>query len=84
MYDTVMDDIEKIKTKYQLLSGRFDESTLRVWAAAEALSLGRGGVSAVAKAIRISRTTIHMGLSELTAADPSPSSKPHHRPRVRA
>lgn len=72
-----------IEAKYQALSGRLDEAALRVWAAAEARSLGRGGVSAVAKAIGMSRTTIHAGLSELRAP-PLPVSKGSGRPRVRA
>ena len=33
-----------IKAKYQALSGRLDEATLRMWAATEPRSLGRGGV----------------------------------------
>ena len=48
-----------------MLSNRLDEATLRLWVAVEARTLGRGGVSAVAKAIGISRTTIYAGLSEL-------------------
>jgi transposase len=36
-----------------------------VWAAAEASSLPRGGVSLVAQAIGLSRTTIHAGIREL-------------------
>ena len=54
-----------------------------MWAAAEARSLGRGGVSTVAKAIGMSRTTIHAGLSELKAPQ-LPASKNNGRPRVRA
>jgi len=73
-----------IEAKYQALSGRLDEAALRVWAAAEARSLGRGGVSTVAKAIGMSRTTIHAGLSELKAAASAPASKSHGRLRVRA
>jgi hypothetical protein len=69
-----MDDIAKIEGKYQALSSRLDEATLRVWAATEAHSLGRGGVSTVAKAIGMSRTTIYAGLAELkVAAQPSAS-----------
>jgi transposase len=56
-----------IEAKYQALCGRLDESTLRLWAATEARSLGRGGVTLVAKATGLSRTTIHAGLSELNA-----------------
>jgi len=63
-----MGDVATIEAKYQVLSGRLNEATLRVWAAAEARSLGRGGVSLVAKATGLSRTTIHAGLSELKAA----------------
>lgn len=77
-----MGDMAMIEAKFQALSGRLDEATLRMWAATEARSLGRGGVSAVAKAIGLSRTTIHAGLAELKAA--SPVGKSETRPRVRA
>jgi transposase len=60
-----------IEGKYRALAARLDEATLRLWAAVEARSLSRGGVSAVAKAIGISRTTIYAGLEEL--ASPSRS-----------
>ena len=56
-----------IEAKYRALSARLDEATLRVWAATEARSLGRGGVSLVAKATGMSRTTIYAGLSDLKA-----------------
>ncbi len=46
-----MADIEIIEAKYRALSDRLDEATLRIWAAVEARSLGRGGVSTVTKAI---------------------------------
>ena len=60
-----MADIEIIEAKYRALSDRLDEATLRIWAAVEARSLGRGGVSTVAKAIGRSRTTIYAWLAEL-------------------
>jgi DNA-binding phage protein len=56
-----------LEARYQALCGRLDEAALRLWAATEARSLGRGGVSLVAKATGLSRTTIHAGLSELNA-----------------
>ncbi len=59
-----------IESKYRDLSSQLDEATLRVWAATEARCLGHGGISLVAKAIGLSRTTIHAGLSELKAATP--------------
>jgi transposase len=39
-----------------------------LWAAAEARSLGRGGVSVVAKVAGLSRTTVYAGLAEIEAA----------------
>lgn len=73
-----------LEAKYQALSGRLDEATLRLWAAAEARSLGRGGVSAVAKAVGMSRTRIYAGLAELSAMAPAPVAKRDGRVRVRA
>jgi len=67
-----MGDPGIIGSKYRALAGRLDEATLRLWAAVEARTLGRGGVSTVAKAIGISRTTIYAGLEELELAS-SPS-----------
>jgi hypothetical protein len=63
-----MDALQAIQAKYQALSSRMDEATLRLWVAAEARSLGRGGVSLVAKAAGVSRTTIYAGLAEIEAA----------------
>lgn len=80
-----MGNLAMIEAKFRALSGRLDEATLRIWAATEARSLGRGGVSAVAKAIGMSRTTIHAGLAELkAAASPVQESKREARPRIRA
>ena len=69
-----MDAQEVIEAKYQALAGRLDEATLRLWAAAEARSLGRGGVSLVARAVGISRTTIHAGLAEIEQTSQTPAS----------
>ena len=64
----VIDDIATvIAEKYHALSGVLNESTLRLWAAVEARSLGHGGVSTVASAIGLSRTTLYAGLSELAS-----------------
>jgi len=65
-----VDVVDEIAVKYRALADRLDESTLRLWAAVEARSLGRGGVSAVARAVGMSRTTIHVGLAELSSAAP--------------
>ncbi len=71
-----MADGEIISGKYRALADRLDEATLRLWAAIEARTLGRGGVSTVAKAIGMSRTTIDAGLQELQSAKPSSVSRP--------
>ena len=62
-----MDQTLGIEAKFKALSPRLDEATLRLWAAAEARSLGRGGVSVVAKVAGLSRTTVYAGLAEIEA-----------------
>jgi hypothetical protein len=54
-----------VQTKYELLRPLMDERMRRQWAASEALSLKRGGVTVVAKATGLSRTTIGEGMREL-------------------
>jgi hypothetical protein len=60
-----MSDFSMLQQKYELLRPHLNELGLRMCAAADALVLGRGGVSAISKASRLSRTTIYAGLSEL-------------------
>src|SRR3954470_24894456 len=85
-----MSDTQVIEDKYRALVGRLDEATLRLWAAVEARSLARGGVSKVAKATGLSRTTIYAGLKELESTmRPLASSLPvavgnTGKPRIRA
>jgi hypothetical protein len=57
--------VGRIRRKYRALRVEMDERRRRQWAAAEARELGRGGVSAVARATGLSRTTITAGLREL-------------------
>ena len=64
-----MIDEEAIGERYRALAGEFDERRRRLWAAAEARSHGRGGVSAVARATGMSATTIHKGLRELESGE---------------
>ena len=66
-----MDANQVIKEKYRALAGRLDEATLRLWAAVEARTLGRGGVTVVANAVGLSRTTIYAGLRELAVPPPN-------------
>jgi hypothetical protein len=57
--------IGRIRRKYRSLNVEMDERRRRQWAAAEARELGWGGVTAVAEATGLSRTTITAGLREL-------------------
>jgi hypothetical protein len=55
--------------KFERIRPHLNEAGLRLWAANEALSLGYGGVSEVARATALSRTTIHAGIAELECAE---------------
>ena len=61
--------ISSVRQKYEALAPLLHEKARRCWAAAEALSLGRGGISLVAAATRLSRPTIRRGMAELQAGD---------------
>ncbi|HSS52472.1 MAG TPA: hypothetical protein VLX28_26305 [Thermoanaerobaculia bacterium] len=54
-----------LERRYQILKPVMDERLRRLWAAAEALALGEGGVSVLAGATGLSRTTIRSGIEEL-------------------
>jgi hypothetical protein len=54
-----------VRQKYDLLASLMDERTRRQWAASEALELGWGGISAVAKATGLARNTVLAGTREL-------------------
>ena len=56
---------EIITTKYFALKDELNERQRRLWAASEAISLGYGGITTVALATGISRTTITRGINEL-------------------
>ena len=56
---------EALRDKFRALQPLLDERTRRLWAAVEARALGRGGISAVALATGMSRTTVRAGLREL-------------------
>lgn len=47
------------------MEGELEERARRRWAAVEAVSLGRGGMSAVAEATGLARSTIQRGIEEL-------------------
>jgi Rhodopirellula transposase DDE domain len=57
-----MQNVDLIKQKFETLCPFMDERMRRLWAAAEARALGRGGITAVAAATGLSRTTITQGM----------------------
>jgi transposase len=66
-----MAEVEGIKRRFELLARHLDERRRRLWAASEALAIGRGGASAVARATGVSRRVIGAGIKELTDAPPA-------------
>jgi transposase len=64
--------VEWIQSKYENLSEDLNERACRRWAAVESLSLGRGGIAAVAEATGVSDRTIRNGIRELRVGDAPP------------
>ena len=56
---------QTIATRFNLLEPTFNEKTRRIWAAAEAQAVGRGGIAAVNRATGIARNTICQGIKDL-------------------
>jgi hypothetical protein len=67
--------IARLRRKYRVVAPELDERRRRQWAAAEAREIGYGGVSVVARAIGLARSTIHAGLRDVRGS---------RRQRVRA
>ena len=77
-----MPELEVIRMKYALLRPVMDERMRRLWAAAEAQVVGRGGITLVARATEISRRTIAAGLRELAPGARGPIGRASCRERV--
>jgi hypothetical protein len=79
-----MSDSAVIRRKFESLSSVMDERLCRLWAAAEARAIGRGGVSRVSGATGLAPSTITAGLHDLQLLDATPlGSEPDHRPETR-
>jgi transposase len=75
---------QTIRAKFVVLKPLLDERTRRLWAALEARAVGRGGITRVAEATGLSRSTIRAGLRELDASSrPNEEKKTHVRLRRR-
>jgi hypothetical protein len=64
--------IKSVRQKYVALKPFLNERARRLWAAAEAISLGRGGKIVVSTATGLSRTTVNRGISELGQSPDDP------------
>jgi hypothetical protein len=65
----MIDVIDALRIRYRRIAGFLDERGRRLFAANEALALGRGGVTAVSAATGIARSTINRGIAELKAGN---------------
>jgi hypothetical protein len=57
--------VASVADKFCQLSSMMNEKLKRRWAACEAMSVGRGGISSVARATAMSRTTIRKAVAEI-------------------
>jgi hypothetical protein len=64
-----------IESKYRGLHDELSEFMRRRWAAVEAVSLGRGGISAVSAATGLAHTTIRRGIRELNSGSAPPGGR---------
>ena len=71
-----MQTIPVLHQKFEQIKSSLTERARRRWAAAEARSIGRGGVSQVSIATGLSRTTIHLGLREIDEDPPATNLDP--------
>lgn len=64
-----MNKMTAISQRFELLSGQLNERMRRLFAAAEALAEGYGGISLVSRATGISKQAIAAGIKELSIPD---------------
>jgi hypothetical protein len=64
VYDASVDE-KGLRAKYKSLAPELNERARRIWAATEAREIGRGGIALVARATKISYSTVVRGLHEL-------------------
>ena len=75
------DAIREIHERYRQSGRSLNEVQRRHWAAKEAMKLGRGGITIVSKALRISRNTIRRGIQEIAAGQAA--AQPRGTARIR-
>ena len=67
--------VQWMESKYRGLRDELSEFMRRRWAAVEAVSLGRGGISAVSAATGLAHSTIRRGIRELKSGSAPPGSR---------
>src|SRR6476620_4795438 len=67
--------VQWIESKYRELHDELSEFTRRRWAAVEAVSLGRGGITAVSAATGLAHSTIRRGVRELNSGSTAPGGR---------
>ncbi len=72
--------MKSLREKYEFMCPELDERGRRLWAASEALALGRGGIATVAQVTGLAESTIRRGQQELL--NPGAAAVPSFR-RVR-
>ena len=73
--------IREIQQRYRQTGRAFNELERREWAAAEAIRLGRGGITLVSRALRMSPNTIKRGILDREAG--STVTTPQKNARIR-
>ena len=74
---------KEIAEKFALLAPTMDERQTRLWLAAEAKAIGRGGIAAVTRATGVLGKRIGMGIRELDQLAIEPPHEPPHSQRIR-
>jgi hypothetical protein len=75
--------VEEISEKFSLLAPIMDERQTRLWLAAEAKAIGRGGLAVVTEATGVLRKRIGSGIRELERMALQPLQEPPRSQRVR-
>ena len=78
-----MSDVDAIREKFLLLGPVMDERALRLWAAAEARTLGAGGTATVTRATGIRKKRLLAGRLELEEFERHPPTLKPRQQRVR-
>lgn len=68
-----------VQKRFELLQPHFNERSRRLWAAAEAQSIGHGGAIFIERCTGVSRRAIRIGIRELAEAEPPAETAPRIR-----